>query len=664
MLIENASTTDQLRLQHNGTAAIVNAQTGPLRLQQGGTTYMSVDTTGFVGINVFTPSEALDVNGEARIRTINNATGDFLTANAAGNIRRRTASEVLGDIGAQAALTNPVTGTGTSGQVSFWNGTTTQTGDNDLFWDNTNKRLGIGTTTPIAKLHTQATSITSGIEEVQRWSVSDAANQYLSLTNATATDGNFIPTLRGINTTNNNIGFFLSNQSTIDTGTNPITVFDSRLPSGPVAVRPLFQWRSFTNNYMTMLANGNLGIGTTTPDAKLNIIGNLIVNGDTNRVISSNQATPTLGVLSPNINLGGSYGLSFGVSNTGNSWIQSQRFDANTAVYNILLNPSGGNVGIGTTSPIAKLHIDGDYRMLFGTTVPTFTTGYDYKSYKEYSTTSPSQPLTITDANILDISPTSTYSGIGVAQLNTTVVTSNLNNFTNNNPLRANINVVSVNSSTGEVNAIAVSTNTFQNTISGGIVEEARMYTATMDPGVTHNGTTNKLFGFYMSDQSSITGVPSSSNRFGVYIADNGKNYFAGDVGIGTTSFNDKLTVNGATKTQIVKVDTDSSTTDAILTIDATLYQMFRWTANFTTNRTLNISNLNEGMSITIFIANTNGTARNISIQASTTTTSHVEVELSDGSGGFVNNPSVGATTGRRTITVARVGGQFVGMAH
>jgi hypothetical protein len=48
----------------------------------------------------------------------------------------------------QNTITNPVTGTGASGQVAFWNGTSSQTGDNGLFWDNTNKRLGVGTTTP------------------------------------------------------------------------------------------------------------------------------------------------------------------------------------------------------------------------------------------------------------------------------------------------------------------------------------------------------------------------------------------------------------------------------------------------------------------------------------------------------------------------------------
>jgi hypothetical protein len=48
----------------------------------------------------------------------------------------------------QNTITNPVTGTGASGQVAFWNGTSSQTGDNGLFWNNTNKRLGIGTVNP------------------------------------------------------------------------------------------------------------------------------------------------------------------------------------------------------------------------------------------------------------------------------------------------------------------------------------------------------------------------------------------------------------------------------------------------------------------------------------------------------------------------------------
>lgn len=41
---------------------------------------------------------------------------------------------------------------GTSGQIVFFTGTSSVGGDNALFWDNTNKRLGIGTQTPSEKV--------------------------------------------------------------------------------------------------------------------------------------------------------------------------------------------------------------------------------------------------------------------------------------------------------------------------------------------------------------------------------------------------------------------------------------------------------------------------------------------------------------------------------
>jgi len=46
-----------------------------------------------------------------------------------------------------------ITGTGSSGQVAFWTGSVSIGGNNNLFWDNTNKRLGISTTTPQTSLH-------------------------------------------------------------------------------------------------------------------------------------------------------------------------------------------------------------------------------------------------------------------------------------------------------------------------------------------------------------------------------------------------------------------------------------------------------------------------------------------------------------------------------
>jgi len=43
--------------------------------------------------------------------------------------------------GKQNTLTNPITGTGASGQVAFWSGTGTQTGDSGLTWNNVDKTL-------------------------------------------------------------------------------------------------------------------------------------------------------------------------------------------------------------------------------------------------------------------------------------------------------------------------------------------------------------------------------------------------------------------------------------------------------------------------------------------------------------------------------------------
>ena len=53
----------------------------------------------------------------------------------------------------------------------------------------------------------------------------------------------------------------------------------------------------------------------------------------------------------------GLFGMYTGVSGSGDTWMQSQRNDANTATYDILLNPSGGRVAVGHSSPTGKLDV-------------------------------------------------------------------------------------------------------------------------------------------------------------------------------------------------------------------------------------------------------------------------------------------------------------------
>ena len=72
-------------------------------------------------------------------------------------------------------------------------------------------------------------------------------------------------------------------------------------------------------------------------------------------------ASPTLGALtniSSIIAYDNTWGMVFGMNpSTGHGWIQQQRVDGTAAAYNLALQPSGGNVGIGTTSPQSLLHL-------------------------------------------------------------------------------------------------------------------------------------------------------------------------------------------------------------------------------------------------------------------------------------------------------------------
>ncbi|HXH74891.1 MAG TPA: hypothetical protein VNJ08_07990, partial [Bacteriovoracaceae bacterium] len=103
---------------------------------------------------------------------------------------------------------------------------------------------------------------------------------------------------------------------------------------------------------MRLNADGKVGIGTTTPALKLN------VTGDNSYPASSGTAQTGMlriaGTSNNVLDMG-----SAGVTPFGN-WLQSTDKTALGTNYPLLLNPNGGNVGIGLANPIIKLEVVGD----------------------------------------------------------------------------------------------------------------------------------------------------------------------------------------------------------------------------------------------------------------------------------------------------------------
>jgi hypothetical protein len=101
---------------------------------------------------------------------------------------------------------------------------------------------------------------------------------------------------------------------------------------------------------MRITSSGNVGIGTTSPGNKLSVVTGTGAD-DTIPALGSNGGKFSL------LNNGGLYGLISGVLGSGNSFLQTQRVDGTATAYNMLLQPNGGNVGIGTTTPGYPLQV-------------------------------------------------------------------------------------------------------------------------------------------------------------------------------------------------------------------------------------------------------------------------------------------------------------------
>ncbi len=126
-------------------------------------------------------------------------------------------------------------------------------------------KLGLGMTNPSSLL--DITNLYESSESFIRFRVADASNDYFEIFNNTSSPSQFIPTIKANHESDNRNSLIMmaTTNTSNDNGNSALINFNVRnLNNSKIVGRPLFVWTNYGDRMMTMLSNGNVGIGTTT----------------------------------------------------------------------------------------------------------------------------------------------------------------------------------------------------------------------------------------------------------------------------------------------------------------------------------------------------------------------------------------------------------------
>ena len=313
--------------------------------RQNSTPRLVVGHDGNVGIGTTNPLQKLQVNGD--ITVDRNATGSGATITLANGseVAGNYSSLMFGNVNAhnnyrKGGIAYRTDGQGYGrGDIYFLQRTDANSGNADLTHHamviKNDGKVGIGTDSPTEKLTVYGDSNTSENSPVTFIKHNFTGTHGFGL--SISRDNSDIAAL-ALGSNSSNHGIVVANNTDLVLST---------ISSGVI------------NSGMTVKTSGNVGIGTTSPETKLKVLDTV------------NYTSPTLGTNSGSFSViktdsaadqVGDYGLLMGISGSGWSWLQAQRVDGTATAYALNLQPSGGNVGIGTTSPSQKLEVNGNIR--------------------------------------------------------------------------------------------------------------------------------------------------------------------------------------------------------------------------------------------------------------------------------------------------------------
>ena len=358
-----------LRREDDGTnngAYSLGADSAGLKFWSGGfatdsTPDIVFDSDGNVGIGTTSPDSSLHVGNyttiDSKITAVpnifDNADYDILTiGNDAGKVADSSLTTAAG-IRFQAVGNNTTT-FGTRfiqniDQFDIWTGFGSQ---NHVATFGSGGNVGIGTTSPDAKLDVRSGSISAGIQH-------DDSNRYglLGYRNMDNSDSSAL----GGYAMESDWGIESPILFGYDAGAN----YDNKIRFSSMTTGDRSLATGLQDRMVIDMTSGNVGIGTTSPNAHLEIDSK---GGAPSETFSTTASNASLSLASSDgiTGIGTGTRLLGGIGGSEYAWFQAQNSNSETGnnAENISLNPIGGNVGIGTTSPDAKLEVESNGTLL------------------------------------------------------------------------------------------------------------------------------------------------------------------------------------------------------------------------------------------------------------------------------------------------------------
>jgi hypothetical protein len=369
-----------------GTLGVANGGTGATTFTANGVVYGNTTSALLVTAAGTTGQVLVGNTGGAPSWATLSGIGVTSFSGGTTGLTPNTATTGVVTLAGTLGVANGGTGTATAftaGSVVFAGASGVYSQNNaNFFWDNTNSRLGIGTATPSARLNVSGTAAMS---RFQTGSAADGRVEfaynttdigYLNMASATQFElyGRSGVTLafgaggseRMRIDSSGNVGIGITNPQqllALGTSTDQVgagvsgvvsTVFFGTPTNLAGGMRRISYDRATGNlsfidgsiasptTQMTVTAAGNVGIGTSAPGAKFQVIGSTTVGGYANVAaafgagVSSELYVGSLNGNNPYIGSGGAFPLSFNTNGA-----ERMRID------------SSGNLLVGTTSQIA-----------------------------------------------------------------------------------------------------------------------------------------------------------------------------------------------------------------------------------------------------------------------------------------------------------------------